>query len=315
MKIDVVGFGALNYDYMFVVDKLASGNQQVIIKQALGTPGGSSANTIYSLSKLGIKTGFFGAVGDDVEGAQIKSQMQEIGIDISRIRKIHSKATSKVFVFVDSSGERAMYSLPGASTSFRVNKSDIIWLSDKKFIIISSAPGKEILNEQRNLIANIKKSTKTIFIPGALYARYGFSELEPILTNSDIVILNSRETLELTGRKFQVGAKWLIKKGCKIVVITLGRQGCFIYYSKKSRIIPTIKLSDNKIVDSTGAGDAFAAGLVYGLLNKFPLSKAALLGNLNARFCIQGLGARSGLPDEITLINEFRKYSKVIENE
>jgi sugar/nucleoside kinase (ribokinase family) len=165
------------------------------------------------------------------------------------------------------------------------------------------------------LISNIQKTTKIIFLPGALYSRYGFSELEPILTQSDIVILNSREVLELTGRKFQVGAKWLVKKGCKIVVITLGRQGCFIYYSKKSRIIPTVKLSDNKIVDSTGAGDAFATGLVYGLLNKLQLTKAAFLGNLNARFCIQGLGARFGLPDENLLINEFRKYSKVVENE
>jgi ribokinase len=315
MNINVIGFGALNFDYLYTVDALAYGDQQVAIKKTLQSPGGSSANTIYGLAKLGIKTGFIGAVGDDLDGEQILTQMRKLKIEVSKIRVITHEHTSKVFVFIDDKGERAMYSLPGASNIFRVRENDIEWLSKSKYIIFSPMPGNEQLQYQNEIIAQIHRNTRIVFMPGALFSKYGFSGLEQIVNNSYLIILNRRELQELTGREHLSGAKWLVENGCHVVAVTLGKEGCYIYDDKTSATVPTPELPKDKIVDSTGAGDAFAAGLIYGLLRGKPLLEAALLGNLAARACVRGLGARFGLPEEGLLKNEFEKYSKVIENE
>jgi ribokinase len=313
MGLDAVGFGALNYDYLYIVDTLAYGDQQVIIKKSHGSPGGSSANTIYGLAKLGLRTGFVGAVGDDPEGKEIISIMNKIGINISKIKKSSSKDTSKVFVFINRHGERAMYSLPGASNVFRFDNKDIKWLSSSKYIIISSIPSEDQLQYQLDVISTIQNSKRIVFMPGAIYIKYGFQKLKEIIKRTNLMILNHRELQELTKKDYHAGAKWLIDQGCSIVAVTLGEKGSFICNGEISSVVGTYKITKEKIVDSTGAGDAFAAGLIYGLLNKNSLTKATLYGNLAAGFCIQGLGARFGLPDKDRLEKEFEKYSKLIE--
>jgi sugar/nucleoside kinase (ribokinase family) len=79
-----------------------------------------------------------------------------------------------------------------------------------------------------------------------------------------------------------------------------------------STIIPTPKLPSDKIVDSTGAGDAFAAGFIFGILHGKSLSHAALCGNLTARAAVQALGAQVGLLNKDELMREVEKYSKEI---
>ncbi len=313
MIIDVKGFGSLNYDYLYMVDSLASGDYQATITKTFGSPGGSSANTIYSLAKLGIRTGFLGALGADVEGEQILSQMGEVGIETSKIKILSTEITSKVFVFVDKTGERAMYSLPGASSIFRAEAVEIRWLSEGKYTIFSPIPGFDYLEHQKNIINQINQTTKVIFMPGALYCKYSYSGFEDVISNLYLMILNRREVKDLTDRDYISGAKWLVDQGCSIVAVTTGADGCLICDGEECLTVATPKLPNEKMIDSTGAGDAFAAGLVYGILNKKSLTQSALYGNLTARFCIQSVGARFGLPDKNSLEAEFKKYSNLIE--
>ena len=97
MELDVVGIGSLNYDYIYQVGSLAHGDSQVVVTNTHGAPGGSAANSIYWLSKLGATTGFIGAVGSDREGEQILEHMEETGTDISRIRKLDHKKPQKLW--------------------------------------------------------------------------------------------------------------------------------------------------------------------------------------------------------------------------
>jgi ribokinase len=104
----------------------------------------------------------------------------------------------------------------------------------------------------------------------------------------------------------------LTEQGAKIVAVTLGEDGCIICERNSSTIIPTPKLPPEKIVDSTGAGDAFAAGFIFGMLQRKPMADAALCGNLAARSCIQVLGARGGILNKKELLKNFNKFSKEI---
>jgi ribokinase len=317
MKSDTIaiGIGSLNFDYIYKVDTVATGDEQVVISDYHGSPGGSAANTIYALARLGIKTGFVGAVGVDVEGEQILSQMTEIGTDVTRIQKLKSELTSRVMVFVDNYGERAMYSLPAASTKLQISNNDIEYLKSVEFTIISAIPDNRYLELYKKIVTQIQHDTKIIFMPGALYSKTGHSILKEILNAAYSVILNRRELEEITQQpEYQDGAQWLVKSGCKNVVVTLGKSGAFIQNAKQQTVIPSPEVTQEKIIDTTGAGDAFAAGLIFGLTLDKPFNDAILIGNIMAGACIQGLGARGYIPDKDKILLEFNEYSERIKN-
>ncbi len=309
MVIDVMGIGSLNYDYIYQVDSFATGDQQVVINRASGQPGGSAANSIYALAKLEVSTGFVGAVGADFEGEQILSHMREAGIDTNGIKTYSGQGTSKVIIYVDSKGERAMYSLPGVNTIFRMYEEDINKLNQCKFVIISAIPGKKQFEHIIEIVAQISENVNIVFMPGALYSKLGFEKLKDIIKKTQILVLNRRELLDISGYEYPTGVNWLLGRDCNIIAVTLGSEGSFITNSEQASKVPTIQIPAEKVIDSTGAGDAFTAGLVFGLVNQKPLNFAALYGNILASACIQSLGARAGLINRDDLEGRFNKFS------
>jgi ribokinase len=309
---DVIGLGSLNYDYAYIVDSLAHGDQQVVIQRSHSSPGGSAANTIYAISRLGIKTGFVGAVGDDDDGKEIFSHMASVGIDTRHMKKLTDIPTAKVLIFVDSQGERAMYSLPGANVELQVNNQDIEYLKSCKYVVLSAIPGHESLEKLIHIVEQIHKDIKFVFMPGGLYSSFGFDTLKPIIKGSYFTILNRRELNLITGCKNRYidGLSKLSKVGCPNVVVTAGKDGAMVYSNGQSLNVPTPILADDMVVDSTGTGDAFSAGLLYGLLNSKQLQESAFYGNLAARACIQVVGARAGLLDQYALEEDFKKFAE-----
>jgi len=134
------------------------------------------------------------------------------------------------------------------------------------------------------------------FDPGIIYAQRGIDELKPILTHVDILLLNKTEIEELTGLNYRDGASELISMGISVVVVKLGEDGCYITDGSKEIAVPSFKV---EVVDTTGAGDAFNAGFLYGFLKGKDLEECGRLGNLVASRCIQKLGARAGLPHSL----------------
>jgi ribokinase len=132
------------------------------------------------------------------------------------------------------------------------------------------------------------------FDPGALYARLGFARLEPIIGRVFVIMPNFRELKFLTGKTdYRVGAEFLLEKGVKMVAVKLGSKGCYVTDGKESHLIESFKV---KVVDTTGAGDAFCAGFLYGLAKDKNLHDCGRIGNFVASRCIMEMGARAGLP-------------------
>jgi len=97
----------------------------------------------------------------------------------------------------------------------------------------------------------------------------------------------------LTGKGYREGANLLLKEGVKIVAVKLGDKGCYVTNGRENHLIKPFKV---KVVDTTGAGDAFCAGFIYGLLRGKSLRECGLLGNFVASKCLTKMGAREGLP-------------------
>ncbi|HER54349.1 MAG TPA: sugar kinase, partial [Candidatus Bathyarchaeota archaeon] len=104
---------------------------------------------------------------------------------------------------------------------------------------------------------------------------------------------NSLELMQLTGKDYKEGAKVLLDMGVEIVAVKLGKQGCYVTDGNEHHIIEAYKV---KAIDTTGAGDAFCAGFLYGLIKENDLYECGRIGNFVASKCVQKMGARTGLP-------------------
>ena len=117
--------------------------------------------------------------------------------------------------------------------------------------------------------------------------------MRSFLKRSYVVFPNENELHLLTGRGPEDGAKVLLREGVKIVAVKLGERGCFVTDGRESCLVPSCKV---KVVDTTGAGDAFCAGFLHGLLAGKDIHECARLGNLVASKKLTTPGAREGLP-------------------
>jgi len=295
MKFQVIGVGALNYDRLYFVDKIASGGEEIKIQGVKEESGGSAANTTAALSRLGIKTGFVGVKGKDSEGRKIVEDFKREGVDTAGIKEV-KKLTGTALGFVDSAGERALYLFSGANDEFSADKKSVKYAAGAELLHLSSFALEKCTREEAKLIKKVKSENKKIkisYAPGFL-CMLGIDFLEGVLRESDILFCNEEEIKKLTGKSdIKKAAQFAINYGVEIICITQGKKGCSI--ATKDRIIysPAFKA---RVIDTTGAGDAFAGGFLYGFLSKKPLELCAKAGNFAAAKCIEKEGARSGLP-------------------
>ena len=293
-QFDVIGFGALNVDKLFKVNKIANAEEERFIETHTEVCGGSAANAIVGLARLGCKVGFIGKIGCDRESKMILQDFCIEGVNIEGIiRSVQGKSGS-VLGFIDRNGERALYIDPGVNDAITYNEIDQAYASKTKFLHLSSFVGTTSFETQKKILEHISESTKVTFDPGLLYANRGYSAMEPILKKTSVLIPNSIELKLLTGKtNYREGADFMIKKGVEIVAVKLGSSGSYVTNGNENY---TVKPFEVEVEDTTGAGDAFCAGFISGLLNKETLLNCARIGNFVASRKIMKLGARAGLP-------------------
>lgn len=304
--VDVIGFGALNFDRLFKVDKLAKGDSEVHVIDQAGTPGGSAANTIYGLGKLGASCGFVGALGKDYEGERLLDDFKKVGVDTSRIAVFEEERTGIVIGFVDKDGERALYVSPGANMGITDEMMDVDYFKSGKIVHMSSFVGDGQFDIQNDLVESLAGKVMVSLCPGALYVNRGLENIRSILESSDIVFLNKVELESLMGKDYQSGARDLLEMGCGQVAVTLGNQGSFVADADGVCMVPA---EPKKAVDTTGAGDSYAAGFLYGVLLGKNKEECGRIGNIVASKCIESIGARTSLPtaEELQSSKDFPK--------
>jgi ribokinase len=196
--------------------------------------------------------------------------------------------------FVDKKGARALCIDSGVNDTITLYEIDTEYVSQARFLHLTSFVGEKSFQTQKKLLETLPNTVKVSFDPGALYARRGLAQLEPIIKRAYVLMPNAVELELLTGKTdYCKGADFLIGKGVKIVAVKLGCDGCYVTDGRERHLIEAFRV---KVVDTTGAGDAFCAGFLYGLLNGKSLYECGRLGNFVASRCVMKMGARAGLP-------------------
>jgi len=317
-NIEVVGLGALNIDHMYRVERILD-DGEAVVNEAESFPGGSAANTIYALAKLGVNTGYTGVVGGDEGGKILLQDFQEVGVDTSQIRVKHGVKTGSVLCLSDRLGRRSLYVVPGANSLLTIDDLDLTYINQAKWLHLSSFADDKQFKVLFELMDKLASSVRLSFAPGVLHAIKELAILSPILSRTHLLFVNQREIRHLTGEDVIAGAESCLKQGCRMVVVTLGkgmrlelgrRTVAAVAYIRDAENEYTIEPSSQDIVsevDTTGAGDAFAAGFLYGLLKGKGLKQCGCLGDIVARFSITKLGAREGFPTLIELAQHYHE--------
>jgi len=294
MAFDVVGFGALNVDRLFRVNRLACAEEESFIQSHSESCGGSAANTIVGLARLGCKVGFIGKIAGDREGALLIEDFEREGIDTAGVIRVGQGDSGQVIGFVDNEGNRALYIESGINDTITFQEIEKGYISQTQFLHLTSFVGEESFQTQKQVLQALPENITVSFDPGELYARKGSAALCPIVSKIDVLMPNAKELRLITGKEdYCDGADFLISQGVKVVAVKLGSDGCYVTDGRERLRVEAFKV---KAVDTTGAGDAFCAGFLYGLLNSKNLHDCGRLGNFVASRCVMKMGARTGLP-------------------
>jgi ribokinase len=194
--------------------------------------------------------------------------------------------------YVDQKGDRALYVDPGANDLLEFREIDLEYASNTRFLHLTSFAGRKPFQAQTEL-AKAVSDIKISLDPGTLYARKGLESLKPIVEHCSVMFPSGHEVKLLTGKDYEKGSEILTRKGVDIVAVKLGERGCYVTDGQGSYVVEPYKV---EVADTTGAGDAFCAGFLYGLIENKELYECGKLGNFVASRCIMKSGARRGLP-------------------
>ncbi|MEE1128566.1 MAG: carbohydrate kinase family protein [Methanobrevibacter sp.] len=289
LNAEVIGFGALNVDRLYSVDKIVSHDEESFITDETDTPGGSAANTIVGLARLGCSTSIIGKIAEDNEGDMIEYNLAINGVFTNNLIYSESGFTGKCIGFVDKDGERCLYISPGVNDDIKIGEINPLNIMRCKIMHYTSFVG-DSFKTQIELLEKLSKETLLSFDPGMLYVEKGFDELKPILERTDILLINEAELRLLCDndhddlKELTVG---FLDFGIDTVVVKQGSKGVFAINNSEECFVEAFECD---VVDTTGAGDSFNSGFLYSFLKGYNLEKSCRIGNWVASRAIQGFG-------------------------
>jgi ribokinase len=304
----IVGFGSLNLDLIFEVDDLSAIsidkvrlepgkeifgfdsdfqsllrllNRHGTLKSKSG--GGSGANTIVALTRMGWPTKFFGKVGGDAEGDFLLENLKPTQTDLI----CRGGKSGVCLVALDRHQDRFLFVQGNANSTLTTDEINLIGLNDISWVHLTSFIGDPPFEAQKTLLDHLDSSVKVSLDPGEIYAQKGFDKIRPLVERCHILFVTEREVRMLTDRDLYDGAKRLMEIGPSILVCKRGRQGSHVFAKGESLEVPAIV---TEAIDNTGAGDVFNAGFLAGFLLGKSLEECSLFATQMAAKSVTGYG-------------------------
>ena len=323
--LDVIGIGNAIVDVLIYTtdsflesNSLSKGNMTLVnesqaqalyssIGPGLETSGGSVANTLAGISLLGGKTGFIGRVKNDNLGKNFTRDIQNAGTIFKTPAITDGPSTARCLILVTPDAERTMCTYLGASVFLEPKDLNLSIIKDSKILYLEGYlfDNKAAKNAFYAAAQVSKASNRKVALSlsdSFCVDRHREDFLDLIDTNVDILFANENELISLYKDSSLEEALKRIKARSCISVITCGEKGSIII-NKDSRLeINSYKLG--KVIDTTGAGDLFASGFLFGYVNGKDLSTCGKIGSICAGQIITQLGSRS----QVSLKEVIKKY-------
>ena len=271
--------------------------QSQISKEVAGLPhslslGGSADNTIRAMARLGTEVGFIGKVGHDNTGDRFEQALRNLGIEGKIFRG--NKPSGKCISLVSPDGERTMLTHLGAAAEMHAED-----ISKELFEGYDCLYIEGYLVQEHSLIETAIRTAKEQGLQVAIdLASFNVVEenlefLRSIVAKYiDIVFANEDEARVFSGEAEPINALQYISEMCDLVVVKIGTKGALIKH--KGEVIHIGIMAAAKRVDTTGAGDFYAAGFMYGLCEGLSLRQCGTIGAITAGKVIEVVGPTLG---------------------
>ncbi len=293
----VVCVGACAMDLIIRVPRLPEADEMVFAEGEPGLfPGGSTANIAAGIARIGVASRFVGKVGDDANGRALREAFAKDGVDVRWLSVDHAGRTAQTVIAVDPSGSRVIYSLGGTALLESADEFTGDILGGAAALYVGEAfpeVARRAMQEARSVGAQV------VYGPGPAASWIGMDNLAELMRLADFVLMSRAELRAMTGfDEPEAGARLLLERGVPNVVATLGEQGAACYSRRPGHIAgatwaPSFSVD---VVDTTGAGDAFASGFISSLVEGRPAVECLRRGNACAAMAIGRVGAREALP-------------------
>jgi sulfofructose kinase len=298
--IDVVGFGTNAVDHLIRVSEFPRFGSKAEFTDHSVMAGGEVASTLAGLSRLGMRTAYAGRFGDDSEGELGLRSLMEAGVDITGAEIIRNARTQSAFILIDeASGERT-----------------ILWRRDAKLAYTAADAPSGAVGNTRVLHMTVHDPLACIELAKAARSKgvivsvdvdNVFAAIDDLLPLVDLCIASPEFTEKLLGiRETRTALREISKRfGCGVTGMTLGRNGSLVLCND-SFIESNGFQVPGGCIDTTGAGDAFRTGFLFGMLTGASVEESSRMANAVAALKCRGPGARTALPDK----QELRSFLK-----
>lgn len=307
-RITVVG--SLNMDLVIQAPRLPSVGETMLGGTFATFPGGKGANQAVAAARLGVTVAMVGCVGDDAFGRQLRDGLQRDGIDASSVRTDPGTATGVALITVDRSGQNTIVVSSGANMALTpadvdaaretIANSDVLLVQLEVPLDVVYRAAQYAQSAGRQVILDPAPAPLQP-LPDGLYRL--LSVINP----------NEVEARALTGIAIETeadarrAADVLLVRGCKAAVIKLGARGAYFAAGGDRGAIPALTVD---VVDTTAAGDAFAAGLGVAIAEGRSLPEAVRVATLVGGFKVTRMGAQPSMPTRDELL-EFARHQNV----
>jgi len=267
------------------------------------TAGGSAANTIHGLARLGVQCGFIGKIGTDLMGQMFKSDMEKAGINAHLYSS--NTASGRAIAFVTPDSERTFATYLGAAVELAASDINASVMTKYDYLYVEG-----YLVQDHDLIETAFKTARGCGLTTVIdLASYNVVDenrdfLHRIIKDYvDIVFANEEEARSFTGKDAEAAVDEIAGM-CDIAVVKVGKRGSII---KHGDMLAQAGIIDANCIDTTGAGDLYAAGFLYGLMMNCSLERCGYLGALLSGKVIENIGGQiseSGWKDIEKMIND-----------
>jgi len=293
---DAVALGLNAVDHLIVVPRFPEFNTKIPFISHTLAPGGQCATAMVTLARLGMRTRYIGKVGSDDAGRLQIDSIRSEGVEHSGVVVVKGAETQTAFIIVDQmSGERT-----------------ILWNRDERLAVAANEVDREAVTSGRvlhldghDVAASVAAArfAREAGVPTVLDIDNAYPGLEGLLPLIDFIICSSTFTERVTGEAdLRAGLKELARSsGSAFVAATTGRDGALAYFRGEYIHSPAFGV---ECKDTTGAGDAFHGGFIYGLLAGFSVEETLRFANAVAALNCRAVGARTALPtlDEVNAL-------------
>ena len=271
--------------------------QDSAVRNVHTLPGGSAANSAVVASHIQVDSYYMGLIGNDNYRNLLFDDLKRHGVKLDLVKEAEGNNTL-ITVISEEDQELKFYSFRGVNGFIEYGAIPEGLTEDYDCVHISGYCMQNTASRDHALaLIRDARQTNTLlsFAPSILFSCSNEIKKGDFLANFDIVIPNLEMAQCLTDQKYVVDvAKTLRQMGPKIVVIKMGRDGCYLSFEDKEQHIPALPVEN--VINNLGAGDAFCGGFIAAYMNGMKLEDAAKVGNAAASITIQGYGRHDSVP-------------------